>query len=183
MPLLCGTPTFKGHKFCGECAKIWTKNVFKKMGSRLPRATPSHSNSYTWKQEDIFKTLYSLYCTLKIIHGLFPFTPDVFQPSRHDYNLPLLYQPYAHTNAFQSSFVPSTISIWNHLPYNALIAPSLHTFKLNIAPLFLYNLIIRVHTCISLGGYHRKEKKKIYNFLNPTQLLLYREYSFEMNCL
>ena len=38
---------FKGHKFRGECAKIWTKNVFKKMGSRLPRATPSHSNSYT----------------------------------------------------------------------------------------------------------------------------------------
>ena len=62
---------------------------------------------------------------------------DVFQPSRHDYNLPLLYQPYARTNAFQSSFVPSTISIWNHLPYDALIAPSLRTFKLNTAPLFL----------------------------------------------
>ena len=84
-------------------------------------------------------------CTLfKIIHGLFPFTPDVFQPSRHHHNLPLLYQPYACTNAFQSSFVPSTISIWNHLPYDALIAPSLHTFKLNIAPFVLV---------ISLSGY------------------------------
>ena len=84
------------------------------------------------------RRIYLKLCTLfKIIHGLFPFTPDVFQPSRHDYNLPLLYQPYARTNAFQSSFVPSTISIWNHLPYDALIAPSLRTFKLNIAPLFL----------------------------------------------
>ena len=84
------------------------------------------------------RRIYLKLCTLfKIIHGLFPFTPDVFQPSRHDYNLPILYQPYARTNAFQSSFVPSTISIWNHLPYDALIAPSLRTFKLNTAPLFL----------------------------------------------
>ena len=40
------------------------------------------------------------------------------------------------TNAFQASFVPSTVSIWNHLPPDALTAPSPHTFKLNIAPLF-----------------------------------------------
>ena len=88
------------------------------------------------------RRVYLKLCTLfKIIHGLFSFTPDVFmpQPRRHDhnYNLPLLYQPYAHTNAFQSSFVPSTISIWNRLPHDALIAPSLRTFKLNVAPLFL----------------------------------------------
>ena len=88
------------------------------------------------------RRIYLKLCTVfKIIHGLFSFTPDVFmpQPSRHDYNynLPLLYQPYAHTNAFQSSFVPSTISIWNHLPHDALIAPSLRTFKLNVAPMFL----------------------------------------------
>ena len=86
------------------------------------------------------RRIYLKLCTLfKIIHGLFPFTPDVFtpQPSRHNYNLPFLYQPFAHTNAFQASFVPSTVSIWNHLPPDALTAPSPHTFKLNIAPLFL----------------------------------------------
>ena len=86
------------------------------------------------------RRIYLKLCTLfKIIHGLFPFTPDVFtpQPRRHNYNLPFLYQTFAHNNAFQASFVPSTVSIWNHLPPDALTAPSPHTFKLNIAPLFL----------------------------------------------
>ena len=86
------------------------------------------------------RRIYLKLCTLfKIIHGLFPFTPDVFmpQPSRYNYDLPLLYQPFAHTNAFQASFVPSTISTWNHLPPDALTAPSPSTFKLNITPFFL----------------------------------------------
>ena len=31
-------------KDCGERTKIWTKDVFKKVGSRIPRAAPSCSN-------------------------------------------------------------------------------------------------------------------------------------------
>ena len=41
----------------------------------------------------------------------------------------LSYRPYARTNAFQSSFAPSTISTWNHLPYDALIAPSIRKLQ------------------------------------------------------
>ena len=60
-------------------------------------------------------------CTLfKIVHGLLYFpshvvTPDVHSGRHHAYSLPLLHCPYAHTTAFQSSFVPSSISVWNHL--------------------------------------------------------------------
>ncbi len=45
------------------------------------------------------------------------------QPSRRN-DLPLLCQPVAHMNAFQSSFVPSSISVWNlmmHLPHILLL--------------------------------------------------------------
>ena len=50
---------------------------------------------------------------------------------------PLIHQPRAHTNAFQSSFVPSSVSVWNHLPHEALTAHSINSFKSLIAPLFL----------------------------------------------
>ena len=42
-----GSSPSQRHKICGECTKIWTKDVFKKVGSRIPRAAPSSSNSYT----------------------------------------------------------------------------------------------------------------------------------------
>ena len=41
------------------------------------------------------------------------------------------------TNAFKSSFVPSSVSIWNNLPHEALIAPTITSFKSFTAPLFL----------------------------------------------
>ena len=87
------------------------------------------------------RRLYLKLCTLhKIIHGFFYFPPGVFipQPSRHcSHTLPLLHQPLAHTNAYQGSFVPSTISVWNHLPHDALVTNSSATFKSLTSPLFL----------------------------------------------
>ena len=88
------------------------------------------------------RRLYLKLCTLyKIIHGYFYFPPNVFVPqvSRQSYSLPLMHQPHAHTNAFQSSFVPSSVSVWNHLPYEALTAHSINLFKSLAAPLFLYS--------------------------------------------
>ena len=86
------------------------------------------------------RRLYLKLCTLyKIIHGYFYFPSNVFVPqvNRHSYSLPLIHQPRAHTNAFQSSFVPSSVSVWNHLPHEALTAHSINSFKSLVAPLFL----------------------------------------------
>ena len=86
------------------------------------------------------RRLYLKLCTLyKIIHGYFYFPPNVFVPqvSRYNSSLPLLNQPLARTNAFQSSFVPSSASIWNHLPHEALTAHSVSSFKSFVSPLFL----------------------------------------------
>ena len=106
------------------------------------------------------RRLYLKLCTLhKIIHGFFYFPPGVFipQPSRHcSHALPLLHQPLAHTNAYQGSFVPSTISAWNHLPHDALVTNSsatlnysLHHFSYNI---FSYNIFTTTSYC-NLGTY------------------------------
>ena len=87
------------------------------------------------------RRLYLKLCTLyKIIHGYFYFPPNVFIPqvSRHSSSLPLVHMPRARTNAFQSSFVPSSISVWNHLPHEALTAPSINSFNSFAAPLFLF---------------------------------------------
>ena len=62
------------------------------------------------------RRLYLKLCTLyKIMHGYFYFPLNVFLPqvNRHSYSLPLVHIPHARTNAFKSSFVPSTVSIWN----------------------------------------------------------------------
>ena len=86
------------------------------------------------------RRLYLKLCTLfKIAHGSFYFPSNVVapQPSRHVHVLPLLHQPFAHTNSFKSSFFPSTISVWNNLPVDALTAPSTYSFKYHVAPLFL----------------------------------------------
>ena len=86
------------------------------------------------------RRLYLKLCTLyKMIQGYFYFPPNVVVPqaSRHNSSLPLLYQPLAHTNAFQSSFVPSSASTWNHLPHEALTAHSITSFKSFVSPLFL----------------------------------------------
>ena len=52
------------------------------------------------------RRLYLRLCTLYNTYGYFYFPPSVFvsKVCRHNPSLPLLYQPFAHTNAFQSSF-------------------------------------------------------------------------------
>ena len=86
------------------------------------------------------RRLYLKLCSLyKIIYGHFYFPPNVFtaQPSRTPLVSPLLNQPHARTNYYQSSFVLSTISVWNNLPHTALTAHTTQSFKAHIAPFFL----------------------------------------------
>ena len=79
----------------------------------------------TLENRRLYLKLSTLY---KILHGFFYFPSGVVvhHPSR---SLPLLYQPFAHTNAYQSSFLPSTVHVWNHLPHYAHTAQSTHLFK------------------------------------------------------
>ena len=95
------------------------------------------------------RRLYLKLCSLyKIIYGHFYFPPNVFiaQPSRTPLVSPLLNQPHARTNYYQSSFVPSTISVWNNLPHTALRA---HT---------IYSIIQSTHrTFLTLGAHSRSE--------------------------
>ena len=47
----------------------------------------------------------------------------------------LYVQPYANSNAFLNSFFPSTISLWNSLPFAAVSAISLFSFKSQLSQL------------------------------------------------
>ena len=85
------------------------------------------------------RRLYLKLCTLyKIIHGYFHFPTNVFVPqvSRHSHSLPLIHQPRAHTNAFKLSFVPSSVSVWNHLPHEAITAHSINSLNHLLRPCF-----------------------------------------------
>ena len=85
------------------------------------------------------RCLYFKLCTLyKIVHKLIYLPVDIL-PLRSNLSapVPLLHQPYARTNSFFSSFVPSSVSLWNNLPHEALTAYSIHSFKSSLCPLFL----------------------------------------------
>ncbi len=77
------------------------------------------------------RRLYSNLCTL---YDLIYFPPNVFSPKHNSAAIPLLHQPFARTNAYSSSFVPSSSSLWNNLPHDALIADSIQS---SVNPLFL----------------------------------------------
>ena len=78
-----------------------------------------------------YRRLYLKLCTLyKIIHGHFYFPQDIFLPNLTRCALPYqLQQIYARTNAFRSSFVINSVSLWNNLPQEALHAQTIHSFK------------------------------------------------------
>jgi hypothetical protein len=89
------------------------------------------------------RLLLSLCTMYKIIHDLVDFPQHVFIPKtsnnlRSSRNTSLYIQPFARTNAFQSSFVPLSCSIWNTLPCYIKDSQSLAIFKrllLDILPL------------------------------------------------
>ena len=82
------------------------------------------------------RRLYFKLCTLyKVVYDLIYFPSHVLSPMYKPAQL--LHQPFARTNSFFSSFVPSSVSVWNNLPYNALTADSICSFKSSIRPFFL----------------------------------------------
>ena len=73
----------------------------------------------------------------KITHGLCHFPTGIFTPRQISHNFRMnsfqLYQPFVRTNAFQFSFVPHTISLWNSL-HPEHVAGSYSEFKLYNRP-------------------------------------------------
>ena len=69
----------------------------------------------------------------KIVHGLYYFPEDVFQMyTAHSNRLAranTLYCPFARTNYYYHSFVPSSIRARNSLEESQTCAVSLHSFK------------------------------------------------------
>ena len=95
------------------------------------------------------RRLYLKLCTLhKIMHGYFYFHHNVFllQVNRHSYSLPLVHIPHARTNAFKSS----SVSIWNNLPHEALIAPTIYFIYIIYCTFVFVLIIITIGTCITL---------------------------------
>lgn len=82
--------------------------------------------------------LYFKLCTLyRIVHNLAYFPPNVVLPKQNsNTSVPLLYQPFARTTAYHSSFLPSSATLWNNLPYEAIAANTIHSFKSLISPHF-----------------------------------------------
>ena len=67
-------------------------------------------------------------------HSEFPDLPTSKHVSRYlncirSTNSATLTQPFAHTTLFQNSFFPSTIKLWNTLPFNICTLQSLPRFK------------------------------------------------------
>ena len=67
-------------------------------------------------------------------HSEFPDLPTSKRVSRYlncirSTNSATLTQPFAHTTLFQNSFFPSTIKLWNTLPFNICTLQSLPHFK------------------------------------------------------
>ena len=78
-------------------------------------------------------------CTLyKLFHGLYNFPPHVLSSSTsRRNNHTCLSIPFARTTSYKASFFPSTIPLWNNLPSDAHLSPSLFYFKHHIEALFL----------------------------------------------
>jgi len=85
--------------------------------------------------------MYFKLCTLyKIVHNLVYFPPNVISPKYSSVTVtpePFLYQPSARTTTYYSSFVPSSVSVWNNLPSEALTANSIHPINFSYIPLSL----------------------------------------------
>ena len=75
----------------------------------------------------------------RIVHGLvaIPLT-QYFTPSTRIRGHPMQYRQHTcHINAYQYSFFPSAIPLWNNLPTITVLAPSLDTFKDQVSCLSL----------------------------------------------
>ena len=78
--------------------------------------------------------------------------------------------PFARTSAYQHSFFPNSIRLWNSLPQKAVDAPSLDVFK-EASPSRVDRLLILVNTVNSEPTYSQTVyKHECYSVLNITKV-------------
>ena len=80
------------------------------------------------------RRLYHKLCNMyKIVNNLISFPPSIFVPRHSSHHANTYVQPFAHSNAFLHSYVPSTVSSWNSLSSNITNQPTLSTFKSHLS--------------------------------------------------
>ena len=78
--------------------------------------------------------LYHKLCNMyKIVNNLISFPPSIFVPRHSSHHANTYVQPFAHSNAFLHSYVPSTVSSWNSLSSNITNQSTLSTFKSHLS--------------------------------------------------
>ena len=123
------------------------------MGPRISGSARHLTTAKSGKPADPSQTLYSVQ-NYQYFWGDFP--PNLIVPTvgRGRHNSPHSLQcPYALTTIFQSSFVPSSITLWNSLPIEALSANSVQSFKFTSIYVVIYvviyvELFVHLFTCI-----------------------------------
>ena len=90
--------------------------------------------------------LYFKLCTLyKIVQKLIYFPVDILRlRSNLSASVPLLHQPFARTNSFFSSFVLSSVSLWNNLPPHKALTERLLNHLSNLSDRCFF--VLRLHT-------------------------------------
>ena len=84
------------------------------------------------------RRLYHKLCNMyKIVNNLISFPPSIFVPRHSSHHANTYVQPFAHSNAFLHSYVPSTVSSWNSLSSNITNQPTLPTFKSHLSTYLL----------------------------------------------
>ena len=84
------------------------------------------------------RRLYHKLCNIyKIVNNLISFPPSIFVPRHSSHHANTYVQPFAHSNAFLNSYVPSTVSSWNSLSSNITNQPTLSTFKSHLSTYLL----------------------------------------------
>ena len=101
---------------------VWADYLYCKLSTAETNETPPPLRDYP------------LCYMYNIVHNNMDFENALVEPrpisrlTRHS-NSHQLRQPYCHTNAFQNSFFPKTISMWNSLSEEVFACPSLASFK------------------------------------------------------
>ena len=129
MPAM-GSVHAAGHQPIRVSPKVRTETNFSSLGIWLYEELISLVNIPKLSNRRLHLKLAQVY---KVVHQLCDFPEDVIQSQiAHSTRLArdlTLHCPFARTNYYYHSFVPSSVRAWNSLNETLVNSPSLHSFK------------------------------------------------------